>query len=237
MGKNARGGGGPEAVRIVLPEGPRDLFEAVEPVISRYFGASRYRLGGGTALAAVWAHRHSTDVDLFAEPSHYQEVVGRAGRELERALFDEVGGLVPTRSWVEPEHIHLDFDEGEVTLIPAVRLVPRERQAVVVEGSEVPVEEIEEILAKEIRLRMLGAGSYLVRNLYDVACAARRDPEALRRALAGEGSRRLRQIADELSALDDFEGTLIRPVENWSKPEIRDEVVAICRDAVGALGA
>ena len=203
-------------------------------MISRYFGASGYRLGGGTVLAAVWAHRHSTDIDLFAEPSHYQEVVGRAGRELERALFHEVGGLVPARSWVEPEHIHLDFDEGEVTLIPAVRLVPPERQPVVVEGGEVPVEEIEEILAKKIRLRMLGAGSYLVRDLYDVACAAGRDPEALRRVLAAEGSRRLRQIADELASLDDFEGTLIQPVEEWSHREIRDEVVAICRDAAEA---
>lgn len=221
-------------MRIVLPEGLRDLFEAVEPVFTRYFGASGYRLGGGTVLAAVWAHRHSTDVGLFAEPSHYQKVVGRAGRELERALFDEVGGLVSARSWVEPEHIRLDFDEGEVTLIPAVRLVPWERQAVVVEGSEVPVEEIEEILAKKIRLRMLGAGSYLVRDLYDVACAAGRDPEALRRVLAAEGSRRLRQIAGELDSLDDFEGTLIQPVEEWSHREIRDEVVAICRDAAEA---
>lgn len=222
-------------MRIVLPEGPRGLFEAVEPVFTRYFGASGYRLGGGTVLAAVWSHRHSTDIDLFAEPSHYQEVVGRVGRELERTLFDEVGGLVPARSWVEPEHIYLDFEEGEVTLIPTVRLVQRERQAVVVEGSEVPVEEVEEILAKKIRLRMLGAGSYLVRDLYDVACAARRDPEALRRVLAREGSRRLRQVADELAALDDFEGTLIRPVENWSHREIRDEVVAVCRDAAKAL--
>lgn len=86
-------------------------------------------------------------------------------------------------------------------------------------------------------LRMLGAGSYLVRDLYDVACAARRSPEALGRSLAGEGSRRLRQIADELTALDDFEGTLIRPVEDWSHREIRDRVVAICRDAAAALRA
>lgn len=224
-------------MEIVLPEGPRGLFEAVEPVFSRYFGASGYRLGGGTVLAAVWAHRHSTDIGLFAEPSHYLEVVGRVGRELERALFDEVVGIVPARSWVEPEHIYLDFDEGEVTLIPVARLVRRERQAGVVEGSEVPVEEIEEILAKKVRLRMLGAGSYLVRGLYDVACAARRDAEALGRVLAGEGPRRLRQIADELAALDDFEGTLIRPVEKWTHREIRDEVVAICRDAAKALPA
>lgn len=203
----------------------------------RYFGASGYRLGGGTALAAVWAHRHSTDIDLFAEPSHYQEVVGQVGRELERVLFCEVVGIVPARSWVEPEHLYPDFDEGEVTLMPAVRLVPRERQAVVVEGSEVPVESIREIPAKKVRLRMPGAGSCLVRDLYDVARAARRDPEALGRALAGEGPRRLRQIADELAALDDFEGTLVRPVEKWTPREIRDEVVAICRDAAKALPA
>lgn len=226
---------GASVAGIVLPEGPRELFAAVEPVLSRYFGISGYRLGGGTVLAALWAHRHSTDLDLFAEPSHFQEVVGRAGRELERALFDEVGGVVPARSWVEPEHIYLDFGEGEVTLIPAVRLVPRERQAVVVEGSGVAVEEIEEILAKKIRLRMLGTGSYLVRDLYDVACAARREAEALGRALAGEGPRRLRQIADELTVLDDFEGTLIRPVENWSHREIRDRVVEVCRDAAKTL--
>ena len=31
-------------------------------------GEANIRFGGGTALAARWAHRHSVGVDLFVEP-------------------------------------------------------------------------------------------------------------------------------------------------------------------------
>lgn len=214
--------------RIELPAGPRELFEAAEPVLSEFFGA--YRMGGGTVLAALWEHRHSTDVDFFAEPWHYQAVFGRAGRELERALVSRVPGVVAERSWVEPEAAFLDCGDGEITLVPAVRFQPGNSPPGVVGSSRVAADGIEEILVGKVR-RWMGAGWYRVRDLYDVALARRRAPAALSRVLAAEGPRRLRQIAAELSTLVEFEGTLIRPQWPATGTAIRDEVVAICLSA------
>ena len=215
--------------RIELPAGPRELFEAAEPVLSEFFGA--YRLGGGTILAALWGHRHSTDVDFFAEPSHYQAVFGKAGRELERALVSRVPGVLAERSWVEPEAVFLDCgDSGEITLMPAPRFLPENAAAGVVGSSRVAADGVEEILGGKVR-RWMGAGWYRIRDLYDVAFARRAGPAALSRVLAAEGPRRLRQIAAELSTLEEFEGTLIRPQWPATGTAIRDEVVAICLSA------
>lgn len=218
-----------------MAEGPRQLFEAVEPVLGEFFGADGYRMGGGTVLAALWRHRHSTDVDLFAEPSHYRAVLAGARLELERALVSRVPGVVPERSWVEPEAVFLDCGGGEVTVSPLPRLPGAPFPPRTVGSSRVPAEGIEEILGKKIRFRMLGEGSYLLRDLYDVAWAGREAPAVLERVLAAEGPRRLRQVAAELSTLESFpfsfEGTLIRPKRSAGPLEIRDEVIALCLTA------
>ena len=214
--------------RIELAPGPRESFEAAEPVLSEFFGA--YRMGGGTSLAALWGHRHSTEVALFAEPSHYQAVFEKAGRELERALVSRVPGVLAERSWVEPEAVFLDCVAGEITLMPAPRFLPENAAAGVVGSSRVAAEGVEEILGGKVR-RWMGAGWYRVRDLYDVAFARRQVPAALSRVLAAEGPRRLRQIAAELSTLEEFEGTLIRPQWPATETAIRDEVVAICLSA------
>ena len=200
-------------------------------MLGEFFGADGYRMGGGTVLVALWGHRHSTEVALFAEPSRYRVVLARARLDLERALVARVPGVIAERSWVEPEAIFLDCGSGEVTISPMPRLPERASSAGTVGSSRVPAEGIEEILGEKIRFRMLGEGSSLLRDLYDVAWAGRAAPAALGRVPAAEGPRRLRQIAAELSTLESFEGTLIRPKRSAGQREIRDEVIARCRAA------
>lgn len=56
-----------------LPEGPAELLETARRTIGKYLGGEHHlRLGGGTALAARWGHRHSTDVDLFVTPKAFK---------------------------------------------------------------------------------------------------------------------------------------------------------------------
>ena len=64
----------------VLPVGPDEIFRLAEPVLTDVFGEGAYCLGEGTALAAVWQHRHSTDVDLFMDGSAYRAVVTDTAR-------------------------------------------------------------------------------------------------------------------------------------------------------------
>ena len=59
--------------KLDLPAGPAELLEAVRKPLGHHLGGEhRMRLGGGTALAARWRHRHSTDVDLFVDPADYE---------------------------------------------------------------------------------------------------------------------------------------------------------------------
>ncbi|MYC52027.1 MAG: nucleotidyl transferase AbiEii/AbiGii toxin family protein [Gammaproteobacteria bacterium] len=56
-----------------LPAGPAELLETARQTIGKYLGGEHHlRLGGGTALAARWGHRHSTDVDLFVTPRAFK---------------------------------------------------------------------------------------------------------------------------------------------------------------------
>ncbi len=216
---------------LELPEGPRGLFAVVEPVLSRYFTPEGYRIGGGTVLAGLWRHRHSTDVDLFADPAHFETVVSADGPRMEAELVASVPGIAPERSWVEPENIHLSVDGGEVTMLPVARIHPEDPGAPRVGKSDVRAESPAEILSKKIRLRMLGEGAYLIRDLYDLAVAGLRDPEALEKALSRESPRRLRQVARELGTLPHLGGMLLRPEFPWTTEEIRDRVVSLCETA------
>ena len=214
-----------------LPEEPKQLFAAVEPVFSEFFTPEGYRIGGGTVLAGRWGHRHSTDVDLFAEPTWYQEVVDRRGEELERALLERAPGVDPERSWVEPQHIYLAVGDSEVTMLPAVWIHRTPEEPVRIRNTRVAAESVEEILGKKLRLRMIGEGAYLIRDLYDIAAAEIEDPDALRRALAAEPPRRLQQLAQELRSLGAFEGELIRPAFPWTHSRIQRAVIRLCEEA------
>ena len=84
-----------------LPEGPAELFEAVRETIGEYLGGEHHmRLGGGTALAARWAHRHSTDVDLFTDPEPYARLHSHR-QAFERALERRAGPVdaLHVRQW------------------------------------------------------------------------------------------------------------------------------------------
>ena len=62
------------ALRLGLGRSRRghSVLEAIRKPLGYHVGCEHYiRLGGGTALAARWRHRHSTDVDLFVDPAAY----------------------------------------------------------------------------------------------------------------------------------------------------------------------
>jgi len=150
---------------------------------------------------------------------------------MEAELIASVPGIAPERIRVEPEHIHLSVGGGEVTMLPVARFYPEDPGAPCVGNSDVRAEGPAEILSKKLRLRMLGEGVYLIRDLYDLAVAGLRDPDALAKPLSRESPRRLRQIASEPGTLPVLGGPLLRPDFPWSDEEIRDRVMRICEAA------
>ena len=166
-----------------LPDGPDRIFELAEPVLSRHFDPSSYALGGGTALAAVWRHRHSTDVDLFMDSAAYRAVSMKDGlrASLENDLRD---ALRPMRLDVMRGFIKVLAPDGEISLSTSDAPIEVERPFPHrVAGSAVQIEPPELVITRKIQGRMMGSGVFVVRDMYDIAAASVLDRGALVAAL------------------------------------------------------
>ena len=184
-----------------LPDGPRQLFEAVhKPLAEHLGGESRFRLGGGTALAMRWAHRHSTDVDLFTDRAPYARLYERRA-SLERDLG--LRGIPLNAARIRPRNLKILLQDSEVTLFSGGPMLPGlPPSGDTIRGTHVELEGNAEILAKKLAGRMLDTPRQLLeRDLYDVAVADRLDPEAAKTAMRAIDRSDLRQLHTELKNL------------------------------------
>ena len=179
-----------------LPQGPDELLETVRAPLGRAFGGEyNLRLGGGTALAARWQHRHSTDVDLFVDADPYRGFRWDTGR---RFTLDLTAAAPVDRLVVEDEGTFISFHDrpGHITIHVARGLPFDPRSADTVRGTEIPLETTAEILAKKLLHRMAIHGQLPVRDLYDIAVARQRDLAALRTALDALRNEQLAEIVE-----------------------------------------
>lgn len=128
-------------------------------------------------LAARWDHRVSTDIDLtVAEASERDVVLADNGRWLHEE-FQKIGG--------KPVEVHdrvckVQFAEGRLDLARMDPTPRRGHEAARVDGVELTVLSTCQVLTGELRGR--GTESP-VRDLYDMAAAAKHDPVGLARAV------------------------------------------------------
>lgn len=183
-----------------LPTGPAELLAAVrKPLADHLRGEPNILLGGGTALAARWAHRHSTDVDLFVEPAHYKRLFHN-----EAQFTRDLSLHAPDARQVdvEPGFLKITFgDAGHVSVSSSPWLTPDPRSVDTVRASGIPVETTAEILAKKLRYRMIHNERIVPRDLYDLAVARRVDPAALQTALSHLKTEHLHHIDTRLHYL------------------------------------
>lgn len=181
-----------------LPAGPAGLLEAVREALGEHLGGEHYmRLGGGTALAMRWGHRHSTDVDLFTDSESYERLWKRRD-----AFRDAVAQRVrPRELSVRRWNAKIVLQEGEITLFTSLPLTDQPRSADTVRGTSVPLETNAEILAKKLSGRMLDTGQLLARDLYDFAVARHHDPAAVQNAIKNIDVSDLKQLKRELDVL------------------------------------
>ena len=93
---------------------------AVKIVTKGAMQASELRLGGGTALAALWKHRHSTDLDFVANRDVFQRVYNDETRlrmrDLLRRERDERG--MPVSSIATTRHMFgFKYDGVPVSIV------------------------------------------------------------------------------------------------------------------------
>ncbi|MDE0082276.1 MAG: nucleotidyl transferase AbiEii/AbiGii toxin family protein [Gammaproteobacteria bacterium] len=184
--------------RYDLPAGPAELFEAVCEVFGSHLGGEhRMRLGGGTALAVRWAHRHSADVDLFTDEKSCRRL-WECRDAFRRAIERRAGPaeILTVRHW----QTMIVLRGGEITLRHS-RPWTGEHSADTVRGTSVPLETNAEILAKKLSGRTDDSRKLLARDLYDFAVARHHDPAAVKAAMKTLDVPDLRQLQHELQSL------------------------------------
>ena len=209
-----------------LPTGPAELLEAVRKPLGHHLGGEhRMRLGGGTALAARWGHRHSTDVDLFVDSKDYE---GLFKREQQFRADLELHAPGAQSVAIEPGFARIVLTDGgeiSVTTSPSLTAHPLSNDAV--RGTKVPLETTAEILAKKLRYRMIQNAQIVPRDLYDIAFARWNDPAALETALSTLKEEHLHDIDAELGYLG----------PGWIKRHLQPLIAPISRpDAENAVG-
>lgn len=184
---------------FVLPVGPSRILQAAWKPLADHLGAENLTLGGGTALAARWHHRDSTDVDLFAEPGVFQRAALHPAT-LEGRIRS-ISGLTLESLKVDEVNCHATFREGQLDILSQPPVIPEFRSGDFVAGTSIRIESNAAILARKIHQRILTMGLLYPRDLYDIACAAKLDQEALSAAWA---ARRTRNLVPTSFALRSF---------------------------------
>lgn len=196
---------------LVLPSGPAELLERTREPLGTHLGGEHHLcLGGGTALAARWAHRHSADVDYFIQPAPYARLRGNAdqfARDLERATSVRELSVGPSGARI----ILADGGEVSVSTTPGFTGDPRSDDTV--RGTAIGLETSAEILARKIGGRILENNTFVPRDLYDIAVSRHYEPAAFATACSRFTDRQLLDIAIELRSLHpDWMETHHRPV-------------------------
>ena len=180
---------------------PRMLVQCIQRLCQHarsYLPDSALTLGGGTVLQARWSHRISTDADLFCSPETFDAVVRAHGTELETALRSIADDSEQT--FVDRIAVYTKIHNIEVTILPAVRHIA-ERTLQYVPGTGIETWSNANILAGKLLHRIYEGGVVEPRDLYDIAAAAHRDPDALREAVGVLTARQQHAVRSRLALL------------------------------------
>jgi len=214
-----------------LPRGPLELFRAVQRPLARAFrGEENIRFGGGTALAARWAHRHSVDVDLFVEADSYRHFHWNTGGRfiLDLTASESVERIAIRRDGAA---VTLHGRPGHVSIAPVRGLPHDPRSTDTPRHSRMPFETTAEVLSKKLLYRMSRDKRIISHDLYDLAFARNRDPASLRTALDELRPDELREIT---VAFDDHaaSGHPLTPLIDPSDPQLEQDAPGIIREFI-----
>ena len=123
-------------------------------------------MGGGTALSLYLKHRVSYDVDIFLEHP----------RALKELIINAKTKKI-TSDWEFPgNYLKLILSEGEIDFILASNVTEEPHQLHDFQGSQIPIESPEEIIAKKIKYR---GSQFTLRDTFDLAATIHSRPNIL----------------------------------------------------------
>ncbi|HRE12634.1 MAG TPA: nucleotidyl transferase AbiEii/AbiGii toxin family protein [Usitatibacteraceae bacterium] len=183
-----------------------------------------WTFGGGTVLMFRYAHRISTDIDLFLPDPQYLGHVSPSKNEVAESLtdsYEEGAGF-----------LKLVFPEGEIDFVCCGWLTDDPWEAGMIEGRDVRLERTAEIIGKKLWFR---ADRFKARDLFDFSIAAVREPLALE-GLGPVMSARRDVLAKRL---DDHEAMLrneFAALDLLDRSLSFDDCVRIVQERVGKTG-
>jgi len=199
-------------MRRVTIRPPADrILARVAPALLQIGVEAALMIGGGTALAARWNHRRSTDIDMVMAPESFRTAAAPLAR-----LLKEVPGaqIRQGRGWLNGI-----LPEGDVSITTAEALLaddgPLDRESVF----GLALEPTAQILARKLQYRMWGNGEFVARDLYDLCSGAVRNPHAVERALGVLDPYARTALADEIARLGPRVAQMGRALTAVDQPE------------------
>ena len=187
----------PQAEAVPDPQGgiARQLFQALAVEVD----PAALSFGGGTVLAARWQHRTSFDVDLFCRPETFERLDATAHARIERSVKN-IPGCDAQRTWCEPMALYTEIHGVVATVLPRSTGPAHARQSELT-GTRLRLQNTGEILYGKIFQRLYGSETITVRDVYDIASAARHDRPALQQVLTHLGHQVTAEIGVRLASL------------------------------------
>ena len=147
-------------------------------------------LGGGTALAADWKHRTSTDIDILIAPGLSISALGpEANARIDRVIERQHG----QRLAAPDQKLTVKYEQGgKVDIFSSGRQLPGHEEAIEVDG--MPAQRLSDAQIFAGKLRRAIEGQPAARDLFDICYATktgRRGFEQAVNALTGDEQRRI----------------------------------------------
>ncbi|MDE0103963.1 MAG: nucleotidyl transferase AbiEii/AbiGii toxin family protein [Bryobacterales bacterium] len=215
-----------------LPRAAARCIRLALPVLERFFKPDRFIIGCGSALAARWHHRVSMDVDLFTESLGETKRLHGAEDKIRAAIAKSCGRPVPVGT--TPQHGQIIFSADATLEWSAVpRLTPEPVPPDSEPISGLRLDSVEEILAQKLYSRMYLNGGNLIRDVCDLAWAAKQEsPNLLLPAIRAFRSAGFETMLD---VLGDIRAQLLpvnrdRPIGDPADPHFEFEALdVLCR--------
>lgn len=189
-----------------IPDGPHNdawkallpfCFRVVDEVIREHNVEFPIQIGGGSMLLRRYGHRKSRDIDLFVTDVKLVRWCSPTANEAALDLFADYSE--------EANAVKLITGMQEIDIIAAAPIVSQDTvDQAVIEGRNVLIERPREIVAKKIVYR---GRTFLVRDMFDMACVATAEPEEIAAILP----------ALTLTHLDDLDARLRELEPIWVK--------------------
>ena len=176
-----------------IPQPAQAILDRVGPVFLTLLHPEDISIGGGSALAARWGHRRSTDIDITIPGPVFGEAKDRLLTVLATA---SIGQIRHGRGWLNGL-----CPEGEFSIATTEPLLPQVGPQDHESRFNMILEPVAEILGRKLLLRMYTNGEFVARDLYDICTAGERHPAALNRAVSLLTADMREELFDELSGL------------------------------------